>query len=133
MNAINAAACKSLGLQGACCPSPEGVYLLCCDSYTTNLNRLSDEWKAYVYALLAVVDRDSAWTQLDLLPGFGNGNSRTNALLWTASRPASAVFFNNTLRTPDSFGMRSACALNTACDAMGESSLQYLSLSSLNN
>eukprot|EP01039_Chlorochromonas_danica_P006287 gene6287-6932_t len=120
--------CRPMGLSGNCCPTTEGVYLTCCDSYiSTNSNRVSDEWKAYIYALLAVVDRETAWAQLDLLPGFGAGNSRTNSLMWAASRSPPLPGFNYNLYTnnssfyrPSELAMpRASCAANSGCDALG--------------
>ncbi len=64
-----------------------------------------------------VVDRDTAWSQLEALAGFGIGNSRANALMWTASRPPPLPGFNSTPRLDSS--VKSACRNNSACDAMG--------------
>lgn len=94
--------CSHLNLTGLCCPTAEGVFLLCCDGYEQGRGGLGDEWRALVFAALAgelvvyvyvygylfgviglmgwdvlflVVDRDTAWTQLLSLPSFGTGRS----------------------------------------------------------
>ena len=57
------AGCKALGLTGMCCPSPEGLFLGCCDtssgSSTSSSNGdgssavMIDEWKSLLFAELA--------------------------------------------------------------------------------
>eukprot|EP00296_Roombia_truncata_P000019 JP435674.1.p1 GENE.JP435674.1~~JP435674.1.p1 ORF type:complete len:687 (-),score=179.62 JP435674.1:152-2212(-) len=47
----------------------------------------NDEWTALVMMDKAILDADSAWTELQYLDDFGGGNSRTNALYWAATRP----------------------------------------------
>lgn len=69
---------------------------------------------------LTVVDRDTAWTQLDILPGFGVGNSRSNSLMWAASRSPPLASFNATAARPAELAqVRPACAANSGCDALG--------------
>jgi endo-1,3(4)-beta-glucanase len=34
-----------------------------------------------------IVDRPAAWTEVNALSAFDDGNSRTNALWWVATRP----------------------------------------------
>ena len=65
-----------------------------------------------------MVDRDSALTQIQLLNGFGIGNSKANALFWTVSRAAPMAGFNTTPKMAD-ISVKAACASNSACDALG--------------
>lgn len=74
---------------------------------------------------LIVLDKETAWNLILSLPHFGPGNSRANVLFWAASRPPpqsgfnlSTVIENNPTSTRD-FTLKSSCAANSACDALG--------------
>lgn len=64
------------------------------------------------------MDRDTAWGQVLSLNGFGIGNSKANSLFWVASRATPLVGFVGTPKAPD-VTVKSACAANSACDALG--------------
>jgi endo-1,3(4)-beta-glucanase len=44
-------------------------------------------WKGFLYMAHAVTDRAAAWAEVNTLGAFDDGNSRTNALWWVATRP----------------------------------------------
>mmetsp|Transcript_21866 Transcript_21866/g.47352 ORF Transcript_21866/g.47352 Transcript_21866/m.47352 type:complete len:172 (+) Transcript_21866:1-516(+) len=111
------------GLEGQCCPNPEGVYLTCCLGNSAPVDMggdtMTDEWQSLLYCDLAVVDREAAWEKLLRLGDFGAGNSKTNALYWAASRPTPLAHFDR-LKTPLGGKLvESECAANVACDAIG--------------
>lgn len=133
--------CKVQGLEGECCPTTDGIMLGCC----TVGSSIMDEWRGFTLAdlasmifvifciillfltfyLLLVLDKDAAWDRILVLPSFGAGNSRANTLFWAASRPPpqsdfnlSALLISNSSAHRD-FSMKSSCALNSACDALG--------------
>ena len=49
----------------------------------------SDAWKGFVYAEHAILEKDRAWDELAAIPrqNLDDGESRTNALYWVATRP----------------------------------------------
>lgn len=135
--------CAALGLDGDCCPNAQGEFLDCCASSaakgdgrdggkadpppykpalptpTTPLNGgITAEWRAIMFIDLAVIDRDAAFKNLvELSDDVGSGASKTNAFMWTISRPEA------------SYGVKEAhaaahvapqeCAKVSACDASG--------------
>lgn len=112
--------CKMQGLTGLCCPTTDGTLLSCCDAFSSTSSVMQDEWKTYIYNDLAVVDRDTAWKLIASATGFGIGNSKSNSLMWAASRPSPLVGFNLSASTkPNSVTVKPACASNSACDAIG--------------
>lgn len=115
------AQCKAQNLDGNCCPTNDGVMLGCCVAGSS----VMDEWRAYTLADLAILDKETAWNLILSLPHFGPGNSRANVLFWAASRPPPQSGFNlstlvesNPTSTRD-FTLKSSCAVNSACDALG--------------
>jgi hypothetical protein len=48
-----AAVCVSLGMQGQCCPTPEGIMLGCCEAQQLGSKLMLDEWKALLFCDLA--------------------------------------------------------------------------------
>ncbi len=44
-------------------------------------------WKGFLYMAHATTDRSAAWTEVNGLTVFDDGNSQTNALWWVATRP----------------------------------------------
>ncbi len=96
-----------------------------------------------------MVNRDAAWDSLMTLSNFGAGNSKSNSLYWAATRAAPVPGFNlSAVSTSGSssynsgssgssggsggggkdgkggnsvsgFTLPSACAANSACDAIG--------------
>ncbi len=48
---------------------------------------MSDGWAGFMHLAHAVVDPDAAWTAVDALGGFDDGNSKTNSLYFIATRP----------------------------------------------
>jgi endo-1,3(4)-beta-glucanase len=59
-------------------------------SISTALTRASPTlevgWRGFIYMAQAVLDRSTAWTNINTLSGWDNGNSKTNALYWIATR-----------------------------------------------
>jgi endo-1,3(4)-beta-glucanase len=47
----------------------------------------SDGWAGFLHLAHAVVDPDAAWTAINALGGFDDGNSKTNSLYFIATRP----------------------------------------------
>eukprot|EP00388_Colpodella_angusta_P038262 GDKK01043950.1.p3 GENE.GDKK01043950.1~~GDKK01043950.1.p3 ORF type:complete len:135 (-),score=14.54 GDKK01043950.1:231-635(-) len=111
----------------------------CCDSAGTSSTggsgsgaAMIDEWRSLIFADLAVVNRDAAWDRLMTLSNFGAGNSKSNSLYWAATRAAPVPGFNLS-STSSNIGtggsgsgssgsgskLPSACAANSACDAIG--------------
>lgn len=45
------------------------------------------EWRGFLQMSHAIVDRNAAWTEVNALTAFDDGNSKTNALWWVATRP----------------------------------------------
>lgn len=110
--------CVSLGLTGTCCPNSDGVSLACCG--TSLSNGISDEWKSFIYAIHAIVNRDAAWSEFTKLEGFGVGGSKTNSLFWAASRAPPLAGYNSSTHSPDYLAaVKPNCAQNSACDAAG--------------
>lgn len=50
-------------------------------------NTISNGWKNIVYCAHAVIDKSTAWTEVQTLGGYDDGNSKTNTLYWVATRP----------------------------------------------
>jgi endo-1,3(4)-beta-glucanase len=44
-------------------------------------------WKGFVHLEHAILDKDAAWREVNALTGFDDGNTKTNALYWVATRP----------------------------------------------
>jgi endo-1,3(4)-beta-glucanase len=44
-------------------------------------------WRGLLAMAHAVSAWEAAWAEIDALTGFDDGNSRTNALWWVATRP----------------------------------------------
>jgi endo-1,3(4)-beta-glucanase len=47
----------------------------------------SEPWRGFIYLDHAVIDRAAAWSEVKTLQAFDDGNSKTNALYWVATRP----------------------------------------------
>ena len=89
------------------------------------------KYYCYVYlCVTVVVDRDTAWNRLVNMNDFGAGNSKANSLYWTATRTTPVPGFNASATYSASHNMlmrgSSACAANSACDALGERIFQYI-------
>jgi hypothetical protein len=100
------------------------VFLQCCN-YTADalgIDLVSDEYKGYIFADQAVVDRDAAWATILAHPSFGGGGSKTNSLYWAASRPPPPLNYTPALKGPDYPSLiPTSCMANSACYAMGMS------------
>jgi endo-1,3(4)-beta-glucanase len=61
------------------------------DEYPNVASKLTDKsdegWKGFIYMDHAILDAKAAWSEVSGLKSFDNGNSRTNALYWVATRP----------------------------------------------
>ena len=91
------------------------------------------EYYCYVYlCVTVVVDRDTAWDRLVNMNDFGAGNSKANSLYWTATRATPVPRFNASATYSARNNMLtrgpSACAANSACDALGERILLVYSI-----
>lgn len=106
--------CKAQELTGQCCPALDGSMLACCQTGSTN----KDEWNSYILIDLAIVDKETAYNQLLQMSGFGQGNSRTNSLFWAASRSPPVTGFNSSIKAIAPV-VKTSCASNSACDALG--------------
>ncbi|MFK7823939.1 MAG: glycosyl hydrolase [Oligoflexales bacterium] len=62
-------------------------YPLLSSSLTRANPVIEERWKGYVYMTHAIIDKNAAWTEVQSLNEFDNGNSRTNAYYWVATRP----------------------------------------------
>ena len=136
--------CSALGITGDCCPSAGGVNLACCPSGSSE-SAMSGEFKALIYAdqaceffiffnfriwyqhFFIVIDKTTAWNQIvSMTDSPGVGASRTNYLLWTASRPKT-IWNNMSLqdlkqfmrREKENDSVRKFCSDNSACKAIG--------------
>lgn len=108
-------ACSALGLLDDCCPTQQGVILGCCEMVEM---AVGDEWRALIYSYLAVLDRNSAWKLFAKMNDFGVGNSRTNSLFWAATRSPPVVGYNTSQKPPAPV-VKTDCASNTGCYAIG--------------
>jgi len=84
------------------------------------------------HSLSIVVNRDASWESLMTLNNFGAGNSKSNSLYWAATRAAPVPGFNLSATSSSgnsnngksgAFNLPSACAANSACDAIGKFTL----------
>lgn len=61
------------------------------DEYPNVASKLTDKsdegWRGFIYMDHAILDPNAAWSEVSGLKSFDNGNSRTNALYWVATRP----------------------------------------------
>ena len=84
------------------------------------------EPELYIINALLVVDRDVAWNQIKSITGFGPGGSKSNSLFWAASRNPPPVNYNGSAHAVDIKGsLRSSCSANSACDAVGNTDLEF--------
>ena len=65
----------------------EEEYPLLSTSLTRTNSVIEERWKGYVFMTHAIIDKNAAWTEVQSLNTFDNGNSRTNAYYWVATRP----------------------------------------------
>ena len=84
--------------------------------------------KIALFLTRTVVNRDASWDSLMTLNNFGAGNSKSNSLYWAATRAAPVPGFNlsatsssgSTSGKGGDVNLPSACAANSACDAIGK-------------
>ena len=128
--------CAVLGLEGDCCPTPQGASLDCCGSGSERAVSnsfpnggliivpspeahapVSEEWRAIMFMDLAVIDKEEAFQNLLKLHNFGIGASKTNALMWSSSRASPAS------KAKPAYAAKHIaprqCAKVSACDANG--------------
>lgn len=48
---------------------------------------IGEGWKGFVYMAHAVIDPATAWSEVQTLNGYDDGNTETNTLYWLATRP----------------------------------------------
>ena len=53
----------------------------------TTLPLMTEGWKGYAYMAHAIVNASAAWSEVETLTDFDDGNSRSNAYYWIATRP----------------------------------------------
>ena len=54
---------------------------------STAIGSASEGWKGFIFMAHAVIDKNAAWTEVNSLKGFDDGNTKTNTLYWVATRP----------------------------------------------
>jgi endo-1,3(4)-beta-glucanase len=55
---------------------------------TRTTDPIGEGWKGFVYMDHAIIDKEAAWTEVQTLRWYDNGNSKTNTLYWVATRPS---------------------------------------------
>jgi hypothetical protein len=138
--------CGTLGLKtGNCCPTAttsgsKGEMLACCDNVGTpndsstqksavaaaaagsddDVAPITDEWKSLLFIDQAIVMRDEALKGILAMSNFGNGNSKSNAIMWAISRPASSQN-KEYIGEPHKmeYIIPKECSKNSACVASG--------------
>ena len=53
----------------------------------TRLDEMEEGWRGFAFMDHAVIDKNAAWTEVNTLKTFDDGNSKTNTLYWVATRP----------------------------------------------
>lgn len=48
---------------------------------------IGEGWKGFIYMDHAIIDAPAAWTEVNTLTGYDDGNTKTNTLYWVATRP----------------------------------------------
>jgi len=51
---------------------------------------LGEGWKGFIYMDHAIIDKEAAWSEVQNLAWYDNGNSMTNTLYWVATRPSNS-------------------------------------------
>jgi hypothetical protein len=114
--------CYELGLIGLCCPTSEGVVLSCCNVVSNStLMRMQDEWKSFILITEAIINKDNAWNEVIKMNGFGLGNSKSNTLLFIATRTENNIKINDISQNKSNLISRK-CIENSPCVALGFSS-----------
>ena len=54
---------------------------------STAIASANEGWKGFIYMAHAVIDKNVAWTEVNTLTSYDDGNSKTNTLYWVATRP----------------------------------------------
>lgn len=81
---------------------------------------ISDQWKSYIRAFQAIIDRNAAWKALMELPTFGSGGSRTNSLYFAATRSIPPKNYTFVPQAPNFLDLiPTSCKNNSACNAIG--------------
>jgi len=62
------------------------VYPRLSTALTRTTPPLEAGWRGFIYMAQAVIDKTAAWNNINALNAWDNGNSRTNALYWVATR-----------------------------------------------
>ena len=63
------------------------TYPLVSAALTRSDPSMGEGWRGLVHMAHAIVDPAAAWTEVSALKTFDDGNTRTNALYWVATRP----------------------------------------------
>ena len=50
-------------------------------------NTADEAWRGYIIMAHAVIDKEAAWEEAQLLTSFDDGNTKSNTYYWIASRP----------------------------------------------
>lgn len=80
---------------------------------------MQNDWKSLLYADLAIINRDIAWSKLLEMKGYGSGGSRSNYLFWAATRPPSSALIIETHSVNYTETISPFCDKNSNCDALG--------------
>jgi len=49
---------------------------------------VADGWKGFIFMDHAIIEKETAWSEVQTLGWYDNGNSQTNTLYWVATRPS---------------------------------------------
>jgi endo-1,3(4)-beta-glucanase len=80
---------------------------------------IEEQWKSIIFADHAVVDKYAAKEELESITDYGIGNSRSNVLLWVATRPYYGPFVFEPTFPNYAELIKPECAANSGCDVLG--------------
>ena len=83
-----------------------------------NNGPLTDEWRGILYSIQAVVDKNIAIRNLQMLHDFGVGNSKSNSILWAYSQKSPLKNYDDAPKSIIRI-VPVECASNSACVAKG--------------
>eukprot|EP01136_Pigoraptor_vietnamica_P014021 Opistho-1_new@55698 len=64
-----------------------GVSLPCAGVCSRGSPPIDMGWRGYVYMAHAIIDKATAWSEVQTLTAYDDGNTATNTLYWVATRP----------------------------------------------
>jgi hypothetical protein len=84
---------------------------------------MQNDWRSLLYADLAVIDKNMAYEKLSVMKGYGTGGSRTNFLMWAATRHFPSGDPTGTHPVNYTAAIDPRCEYNSNCNALGLSGL----------